>query len=54
MVFFLANAWVLTRERNPPQTLLRTAYDVFDRNNVSLSFLLRTDQRNCDDDSGEL
>ncbi|KAG4072240.1 hypothetical protein HA402_005962 [Bradysia odoriphaga] len=46
---YTTNAWVLTRARNPPQTLLRTAYDVFDRNNISSSFLLRTDQLNCDD-----
>lgn len=49
-----ANVWVLTRERLPPQSILRTAYDVLDRNHVSLSFLLRQDQLNCDTDDWDV
>ncbi|XP_041975231.1 apolipoprotein D-like [Aricia agestis] len=44
------NAWILTRERNPPLSTLENAYAAAERNNINKSYFLRTDQKNCPDD----
>ncbi|XP_014214465.1 apolipoprotein D [Copidosoma floridanum] len=50
-IFSTRNAWILTRERNPPVSVLEKAYKVLDKNGISRAFLVRTDQKNCHDDS---
>ncbi|XP_012255906.2 apolipoprotein D-like [Athalia rosae] len=44
-------AWILTRERNPPLSVVQGAYNVLDKNGLSRAFLLRTDQNNCPESS---
>ncbi|KAJ0182734.1 hypothetical protein K1T71_002103 [Dendrolimus kikuchii] len=43
------NAWILTRERNPPRTVLDKALEAADKNGISREYFQRTDQRNCPD-----
>ncbi|XP_075969086.1 apolipoprotein D-like [Anticarsia gemmatalis] len=41
------NAWILTRERNPPVEVMEKAYSVLDKNHISRAYLIRTNQREC-------
>ncbi|KAL3290182.1 hypothetical protein HHI36_023542 [Cryptolaemus montrouzieri] len=41
------NAWVMTRERLPPGTIMQKAYGVLDRYKISRTFFQRTDQEGC-------
>ncbi|KAJ2940629.1 hypothetical protein O0L34_g14734 [Tuta absoluta] len=49
-LFHTRNAWILTRERNPPLSVMEKAYQASDRNNINRAYFLRTDQKNCPDD----
>ncbi|XP_026497104.1 apolipoprotein D-like [Vanessa tameamea] len=49
-VFHTRNAWILTRERDPPVETLEKAYAAADKNNINRAYFLRTDQKNCTDD----
>ncbi|XP_047532917.1 apolipoprotein D-like [Vanessa atalanta] len=49
-VFHTRNAWILTRERDPPVETLEKAYAAADKNNINRAYFLRTDQKNCPDD----
>ncbi|KAG5877525.1 hypothetical protein JTB14_020548, partial [Gonioctena quinquepunctata] len=40
-------AWILTREMNPSQDLIEKAYKDFDDQEISKSFLQKTDRKNC-------
>uniref|UniRef100_A0A2A4JTA8 Lipocalin/cytosolic fatty-acid binding domain-containing protein n=1 Tax=Heliothis virescens TaxID=7102 RepID=A0A2A4JTA8_HELVI len=48
-IFHTVNAWILTRERNPPVSVMEKAYAVLDKNQISRAFLIRTNQRDCDE-----
>lgn len=41
------NAWVMTRERLAPGTVLQMAYGVLDKYKVSRTFFVKTDQADC-------
>ncbi|XP_034934717.1 apolipoprotein D-like [Chelonus insularis] len=43
----LKSAWILTRERHPPVSVLEAAYKILDRNQISRAYFSRTDQKNC-------
>ncbi|CAH1099412.1 unnamed protein product [Psylliodes chrysocephalus] len=45
--FTSGKPWILTRERNPPNSVLEIAYQVLKDNNISLEKLEKTDQANC-------
>ncbi|CAH1400707.1 unnamed protein product [Nezara viridula] len=45
-LFSARNAWILTRDKNPPLKVMEKAYSVIDRNLISRAFFIRTDQ-NC-------
>ncbi|XP_026319542.1 apolipoprotein D-like [Hyposmocoma kahamanoa] len=47
--FHTRNAWILTRERNPPLATLEKVYMAADKNNINRAYFMRTDQRNCPD-----
>ncbi|KAI5639684.1 lipocalin-like domain-containing protein [Phthorimaea operculella] len=49
-LFHTRNAWILTRERNPPLSVMEKAYAASDKNNINRAYFLRTDQKNCPDD----
>ncbi|XP_050344333.1 apolipoprotein D-like [Nymphalis io] len=49
-VFHTRNAWILTRERDPPVETLEKAYAAADKNNINRTYFLRTDQKNCPSD----
>ncbi|XP_064292686.1 uncharacterized protein LOC128677706 isoform X2 [Plodia interpunctella] len=46
-LFHTSNAWILTRERVPPYAVVETAYAAADKNNISRTFFLKTDQSDC-------
>ncbi|KAJ8736580.1 hypothetical protein PYW08_007236 [Mythimna loreyi] len=50
-LFHTVNAWILTRERNPPVAVLEKAYSILDKNKISRAFLIRTNQRDCQEAS---
>jgi apolipoprotein D and lipocalin family protein len=41
------SAWVMTRERLPPGTVLQRAYGVLDKFKISRTFFVKTDQEGC-------
>lgn len=42
------SAWVMTRERIPPGTVLQRAYGVLDKYQMSRTYFIKTDQKGCD------
>lgn len=50
-LFSTRNAWILTRERNPPLNVMEKAYSIVDKNLISRAFFIRTDQKNCPDEA---
>lgn len=46
-IFHTVNSWILTRQQNPPKSVLDAAYDAIDKNRISRKFFLKTDQRDC-------
>ncbi|KAG6456753.1 hypothetical protein O3G_MSEX009923 [Manduca sexta] len=46
-LFHTRNAWILTRERNPPASVIDKAFESADRHNINRAFFIRTDQQNC-------
>ncbi|KAH9631558.1 hypothetical protein HF086_004719 [Spodoptera exigua] len=50
-VVWSLNAWILTRERNPPVEVMEKAYSVLDKNHISRAYLIRTNQRDCTETS---
>ncbi|XP_067010614.2 apolipoprotein D [Anabrus simplex] len=47
--FNTQNAWIMTRERNPPGTILQEAYGVLDKYNIPRTSFFKTIQENCDE-----
>ncbi|XP_068968001.1 apolipoprotein D-like [Bombus flavifrons] len=45
--FHTQNAWVMTRERLAPGTVLQKAYAVLDSYKISKTFFVKTDQQDC-------
>ncbi|KOC60381.1 Apolipoprotein D [Habropoda laboriosa] len=45
--FHTQNAWVMTRERLAPGTVLQKAYAVLDKYKISKTFFVKTDQEDC-------
>ncbi|KZC05232.1 PREDICTED: apolipoprotein D-like [Dufourea novaeangliae] len=45
--FHTQNAWVMTRERLAPGTVLQQAYAVLDKYKISRTFFVKTDQDDC-------
>ncbi|CAL7943778.1 unnamed protein product [Xylocopa violacea] len=45
--FHTQNAWVMTRERLAPGTVLQQAYGVLDKYKISRTFFVKTDQEDC-------
>ncbi|KAF3425102.1 hypothetical protein E2986_12816 [Frieseomelitta varia] len=45
--FRTQNAWVMTRERQAPGTVLQKAYAVLDKYQISKMFFVKTDQEDC-------
>ncbi|XP_015600997.1 apolipoprotein D [Cephus cinctus] len=41
------NAWLMTRERSAPGTVLQKAYGVLDKYKISKTFFVKTDQADC-------
>lgn len=41
------NAWILTRARNPQSSVLDKAYEVADKNRISRTFFMTTNQQDC-------
>ncbi|KAJ8984293.1 hypothetical protein NQ317_009777 [Molorchus minor] len=41
------NAWILTREKNPPLKAMEKAYAALDKQSISRAYFIRTDQKNC-------
>ncbi|XP_015186402.1 PREDICTED: uncharacterized protein LOC107071706 [Polistes dominula] len=41
------NAWVMTRERNAPGSILQKAYGVLDKYKISKAFFVKTNQDDC-------
>ncbi|KAL0268961.1 UNVERIFIED_CONTAM: hypothetical protein PYX00_010722 [Menopon gallinae] len=41
------NAWVMTRERLAPGTVLQQAYGILDKYKISRTFFVKTDQSDC-------
>ncbi|OXU21045.1 hypothetical protein TSAR_014816 [Trichomalopsis sarcophagae] len=46
-LFSTRNAWILTREQHPAVATVEKAYQVLDKNQISRAFFVRTDQKNC-------
>ncbi|CAH2050035.1 unnamed protein product, partial [Iphiclides podalirius] len=46
-LFHTRNAWILTRERNPPSYVIEKAYEAIRENNIDASYFSKTDQSNC-------
>ncbi|XP_068626845.1 apolipoprotein D-like [Battus philenor] len=46
-LFHARNAWILTRERNPPESIIKKAYEAAKQSNINLSYFTKTDQSNC-------
>ncbi|KAJ2940628.1 hypothetical protein O0L34_g14733 [Tuta absoluta] len=44
------NAWILTRERNPPSSVIERALEAADKSNVNPNYFLKTDQEDCPDE----
>ncbi|XP_044765369.1 uncharacterized protein LOC123321703 [Coccinella septempunctata] len=44
---YTQNAWVMTRERQPPGPVMQKAYGVLDRYKISRTFFQRTEQEGC-------
>ncbi|XP_045447234.1 apolipoprotein D-like [Melitaea cinxia] len=49
-VFHTRNAWILTRQRDPPMEILEKAYAAADKNNINRAYFLKTDQKDCPED----
>ncbi|CAK9823936.1 Apolipoprotein D [Anthophora retusa] len=45
--FHTQNAWVMTRDRLAPGTVLQKAYAVLDKYKISKTFFVKTDQEDC-------
>lgn len=45
--YFTENAWILTREKLAPGTVLQKAYGVLDKYKLSKTFFVKTDQNSC-------
>ncbi|CAH1110831.1 unnamed protein product [Psylliodes chrysocephalus] len=43
-----STAWILTREQNPPQSLINQAYAKLEAQGIDTNKLKKTDQTNCD------
>lgn len=39
--------WILTRDPEPEERILRLAYDNMDAKRITRTFLMKTDQKNC-------
>lgn len=46
-MFTTENAWVLTRDRLAPISVMQAAYGVLDRNKISRTFFVKTNQADC-------
>lgn len=44
----IENAWILTREKLAPGTVLQKAYGVLDKYKLSRTFFVKTDQNSCE------
>lgn len=42
------NAWILTREKLAPGTVMQKAYGILDKFKLSRTFFVKTDQNNCE------
>ncbi|CAH1110834.1 unnamed protein product [Psylliodes chrysocephalus] len=42
-----STAWILTREQNPPDSLIEKAYNILKKYQIKTQFLTKTDQKNC-------
>lgn len=49
-MFHTRNAWILTRERIAPLSVIEKAYTVLDKNDISRAYFTRTDQKSCSED----
>ncbi|XP_033226444.1 apolipoprotein D-like [Belonocnema kinseyi] len=47
-IFSTKQAWILTRKRIPSKEVLLKAYAIFDANGFDRTYLIRTNQNNCD------
>ncbi|CAK1544465.1 unnamed protein product [Leptosia nina] len=43
-------SWILTRERNPPQSVIDTVYQAIEKNKIDKTHYIKTDQKNCPED----
>ncbi|KAL0851486.1 hypothetical protein ABMA28_007281 [Loxostege sticticalis] len=50
-IFNLSFAWILTREQNPPDSVVQKAYHAADKNGIDRQYFLKTEQTNCPEDS---
>ena len=41
------NAWIMTRDRQAPGSVLQQAYGVLDKFKISKTFFVKTDQSDC-------
>ncbi|KOB66432.1 Apolipoprotein D neural lazarillo [Operophtera brumata] len=46
----VSNAWILTRARNPQSSVLDKAYEAADKNRISRTFFMATNQQDCPDE----
>jgi len=44
--------WILTREQQPEEKIIRLAYDLLDSKQISKTFLMKTNQEDCGKDTG--
>lgn len=44
---FTESAWVMTRDRLPPNLVLQRAYGVLDKYKISRAFFIKTGQEDC-------
>lgn len=47
-------AWILTREQNPPESVIATALEIAEKNHLNKKWFLQTDQKDCDEKSSDL
>lgn len=45
---FIENAWILTRDKLAPGTVLQKAYGILDKYKLSRTFFVKTDQNSCE------
>lgn len=47
LLIFTENAWIMTREKLAPGTVMQKAYGVLDKYKLSKSYFRKTDQNSC-------